>query len=748
MAECLTPVLHGLDWDIFNTLPSMVPVQKSIANMPDAIRATARVNARDYSKVASAVCWIEEKLHMLCVLLSYFSWWTVAFWLGAWVASDTWMGRAVPGVRTFIVITYGLSFCLLLVTHWLGVQTKIPRAEPGWPALSDASSTNEFRQLGISLVVFGSLVMVACFVGAHGAVTAKEHLPAALGTLGLGAAALWLYWKPLKYWYSVPGAGEVAASAAVRDAVFQRSLQPRSNSASEGPQEDYATPISPSKPRLTFHDIFGMAAVKEKLLTPASVALAERVPGSEDPRNGILLHGEPGNGKTAFAEALAGELGVPFLQMTYGDVSSKWVGEMPRVIANCFALAKRSAPCVFFVDELDSFLTSRDSGSNNSEDQKITNTLLTEIVNLRRHRVVLVGATNYLAKLDAAAIREGRFDYKVEVTPPDEVARIGLLQHAAQKYGGALDFAASDVVAIAQRWNGFSVARLQAVAKAVPGYAQLHGVTHVRFDDWVGALREVQGRNAKTLQHAKDLGDLVLDAETRERLEMIASRLKDSYRIETRGGTLPNGVLFYGPSGTGKTEAARSLAKACGWAFLSVAGPDLVADRAKLAAVFEEARDARPAIIFIDEADDLLRSRQFSSTPDLTNKLLTLMEGAEERVKDVVVIAATNNPSDVDAALLRAGRFTEKVSFQPPEDDQVPRYVANWLKQKRVGLEVGLDAFDIATMCGGQTIASIQGALQYALNRAIHRHQGDGEVVLTRQDCQAALSVVIGETGD
>jgi transitional endoplasmic reticulum ATPase len=85
-------------------------------------------------------------------------------------------------------------------------------------------------------------------------------------------------------------------------------------------------------------------------------------------------------------------------------------------------------------------------------------------------------------------------------------------------------------------------------------------------------------------------------------------------------------------------------AKEVEWAFLSVAGPDLVADRSKLDKLYAEAKDTRTTLIFIDEADDVLRSRQVSSTSDLTIKLLTIMDGAEDRVVDMVWIAATNNP--------------------------------------------------------------------------------------------------------
>lgn len=717
--------------------------KKPLSEMPDSVRDSAWTNQK-WSTWACSVCWMEDKLCMTFVYLTMLSWWTVGYWALVWLVPFEPLARGVPTVRMFIAVTYAATFVLMLLTHWIGIKVVVPRADRSYPVLRDALVTFVFKRLSLSMVACAAAMFALVASGQTEVTASLEHLLFAAAILIVGGISGWFYYHPPTYGYVVPSEGEVAADAASRAAAFQRQMQPVHPSEGKA-AEDYVTPIQVRKAKISFQALDGMAAVKEKLLEPAKKIVAERPAGVEDPGNGVLLHGLPGNGKTAFAEALAGELNVPFLPMTYGDVSSKWVGEMPRLIANCFALAKRSAPCVFFIDEIDSFVVSREQGSNNSEDQKVTNTLLTEMVELRKHRVVLVGATNFLAKLDGAAIREGRFDYKVEITPPDELARIGLLRKGLTKYSPTLAFEEPDLVAVAKRWNGFSVSRIQAVVKAVPRLVTDKGINHFTYSHWMLALREVQGRAGRVPPNSKSLSELVLDAQTREALEMVAARLKDVSRIESMGGTLPSGVLFQGPPGTGKTAAARALAKECGWAFLSVAGPDLVADRDKLGKIYAEAADLRPAIVFVDEADDLLRSRQFSATPDLTNRLLVLMDGVEERVKDVIFIAATNHPEDIDPALLRAGRFTEKVSFAAPGSEAIPRYVGDWLKNKKVTLEPSIDVFDVAAIVDGRTIADIDGALQYALNRAIHRHEEGSPLVLAGDDLRAAVIVVLAE---
>lgn len=517
--------------------------------------------------------------------------------------------------------------------------------------------------------------------------------------------------------------------------------------------DDYEVPFEPRRARKTFADIHGMQLLKEKLLAPARLVIAPRGQQEaggrhlEAPRNGILLHGEPGNGKTVFAEALAGELGVPFLEVTYGPLASKWVGQEPATLARTFALARKCAPCVMFIDEIDSFIKSRDGGSSNPEYARTTNVVLTEIVKLREARVVIVGATNYLDQLDAAAVREGRFDFKIEVPPPDEVARIGLLTLGVHKYARNLDVTREQIVSVAKRWNGFSVARLNAVCRALPDVAEKHGYTWLGHAAFMAALREVQGRRGRLPTNTKTLSQMVFDSDTRSALDMIATRLKNVEKIERKGGALPGGILFYGPPGTGKTASARAIAIESGWAFLSVAGPDLLADRNKLTALHREAKDLRPTIIFVDEADEILRNRQYSNHPDMVNKLLSIMDGAEDKVKDLIWIAATNHPENVDAALLRAGRFTEKIRFTAPTKERILAHVEGWLRDRRVVLEHGYPIQALLESLAGQTIANVEGVLQYALNHSIQRNVQSARTVIRQADVNQAIRVVMPLNG-
>jgi transitional endoplasmic reticulum ATPase len=483
------------------------------------------------------------------------------------------------------------------------------------------------------------------------------------------------------------------------------------------------SPARVSRPRLRFEGIYGNEAIKERLGEAAQKIVAARR-GNRVPRNGIILFGQPGNGKTIFAEALAGELKLPLVTVTYADVASMWVGAKSEALRGAFGRAIAAQPSVLFIDEIDSFIADRTEVARGvKEDHDLTNAMLTMLVDIRRHKVIVLAATNYMDRLDAAAVREGRFDFKVEITPPDEAARIGLLRKglADNLPGASIDGGVLERVA--RRWIGFSVKRILSVAEELPAYLRAVGRSEPEFGDFMGALRQLQGQRGVTPENVKPLSDLVLSSRTRGSLDLIAGRMADPEYTERHGGTLPTRVLFMGPPGTGKTAACKALANEIAWAFLPTTGADLARDTKGLEALYAKAKDLRPTLIFIDEADELLRDRAFSGGTEATNKLLTLMDGVGDRVRDVVWIAATNHPDQIDPALLRGGRFAEKVVFDMPSASDLVTYVSAWCTQKRIALEPGLTAVQVARHLGESSIANAEAILQAAVNRAIARRE-------------------------
>ena len=669
-----------------------------------------------------------------------------------------------------LFVTAAIAFVMLTALLW---RTEVPRFS--YPLLRegqvgglDSHTLSGFLAYAIGLTILSHVVrliylVVALILKQRFGFTVDEgdeqHIYAnALSLiLGLGVVAFWF-----AIWGRKQGLIDLALPATYVAVVgltwldfhfdwyygipvLRRLARNRVHTQTGGRDRDDGEQIARiERALISFKDIYGNTELKSRLLHTGQ-AIVGRRENSVAPRNGILLSGEPGNGKTVFAEALAGELKLPLLKLTHADVASQWVGERTTRIKRAFDQAIRRQPCALFIDEIDSFIPERSSGhSSVKEDTDVVNALLTLLVDIRKHKVLVIAATNHMDRLDSAAVREGRFDFKVEVTPPDMEARIGLLTKgfADNLKGYSADEATINNVAA--RWNGFSVKRILAVTEELPSY--LHGRDsgrQVTFDDFMAALRRVQGRRGSTPESAIPLDQLILSAKSRESLDMLANRLRDPLRIERLGGSLPTGVLFYGPPGTGKTTVCKSLAKEVGWAFLPTSGAELSRNPNGLQKIYDKAKELRPAILFIDEADDLLRNREYSNCTEATNKLLTIMDGAGDRVRDVLIVAATNNPDQIDGALLRGGRFTEKVEFELPQEDQIASHVANWIVKRNLRLGKGLTADRIASDLGQQSIANVEAVLQHAANRAISRATSD-EIMLSQADIEAGMSTVLG----
>jgi hypothetical protein len=199
---------------------------KHLSEMPEAVRASAWVNLRHQSRLAASICWFEGKLDYVVGLLARCAWWVVFYWLlFARLPIDA-VADGIPKVRNFIVITFALTLTLAVITHWIGIQLSVPRADKNYPVLGDAGVTTEFKWLALPMLAFSALLFVSCFLHTHGAVQGTEHLPAAVITSAMGIASLWLYWKPLKYGYRVPTDWEVETDYVRRHAEYQSDLLP------------------------------------------------------------------------------------------------------------------------------------------------------------------------------------------------------------------------------------------------------------------------------------------------------------------------------------------------------------------------------------------------------------------------------------------------------------------------------------------------------------------------------------------
>jgi len=183
--------------------------------------------------------------------------------------------------------------------------------------------------------------------------------------------------------------------------------------------------------------------------------------GAKTPK-GVLLVGPPGTGKTLIAKAIAGEAGVPFLSLSGSDFKELYVGMGAKRVRELFALARKSAPCVVFIDEIDSVGAKRDRRGSNSEDDQTINALLKEMDGFTgRTGVFIIAATNRVDQLDSALLRSGRFDRQITVNPPrDWHVREDMLRHYLKDIKLADDV---NIEGLAKQISGFTGADIAMV---------------------------------------------------------------------------------------------------------------------------------------------------------------------------------------------------------------------------------------------------------------------------------------------
>jgi cell division protease FtsH len=213
--------------------------------------------------------------------------------------------------------------------------------------------------------------------------------------------------------------------------------------------------------------------------------------GAKIPK-GVLLVGPPGTGKTLLAKAIAGEAGVPFFSISGSEFIELFVGVGASRVRDLFEQAKKQAPCIVFIDELDALGKSRNQGGmfgGNDEREQTLNQLLTEMDGFEANTgVILLAATNRPEVLDPALRRPGRFDRQVVVDRPDKIGREAILKVHAQNVKLADDV---DLSVIAVRTPGFVGADLANLVNEAALMAARNGRQSVTMPDFAEAIERV-----------------------------------------------------------------------------------------------------------------------------------------------------------------------------------------------------------------------------------------------------------------
>lgn len=470
-----------------------------------------------------------------------------------------------------------------------------------------------------------------------------------------------------------------------------------------------------------------------------------------NPTKGILLYGPPGTGKTLLAKAIANETGCFFLCINGPEIMSGMAGESESNLRKAFAEAEEHAPSIIFIDEIDSIAPKREKTQGEVE-RRVVSQLMTLMDGMKSSaRVMVIGATNRPNSIDPALRRFGRFDKEIDISAPDEVGRLEVLQIHTKSMKLSENVNLEKVARETQGFVGADLAALctEAALQCIREnmdridvedetidvqILNSMNVTDQHFNTALGtsnpsALRETIVEMPKVSW--EDIGGL--DKVKRELQETVQYPVEHPQMFEKYGLSPSRGVLLYGPPGCGKTLLAKAIANECKANFISIKGPELLTmyfgeSEANVRDVFDKARHSAPCVLFFDELDSIAIHRGSrvgdagGATDRILNQLLTEMDGLSAK-KTIFVIGATNRPDVIDPALLRPGRLDQLIYIPLPDESSRLQIFKARLRKSPVSKDVDLAALAKLTVgFSGADITEIcQRACKFAIKEEIEK---------------------------
>ena len=445
------------------------------------------------------------------------------------------------------------------------------------------------------------------------------------------------------------------------------------------------------KNRVTFDDVAGVDEEKEELeeiveflKNPKKFTdMGARIP------KGVLLVGQPGTGKTLLAKAVAGEAGVPFYTISGSDFVEMFVGVGASRVRDLFEQAKKNAPCIIFIDEIDAVGRQRGAGLGGGHDEReqTLNQLLVEMDGFSDNEgVIILAATNRPDVLDKALLRAGRFDRQIVVSSPDVKAREQILEVHARKKKLSEDV---DLKVIAKNTSGFAGADLENVLNEAALLAARRNYKEIGMKEIEDAMVKVtMGPEKKTRVRSEKENRLVAYHEAGHAVVSRYLPTQDPvHQISIIPRGMAGGYTMYRPSEDksfmSKTEMEENLVSLLG----GRVAEELILNDISTGASNDIERasqiarnmvtkygmsDRVGAIMFGGGQGEIFLGRDFAQTKDYSEETAGIIDEEVKKIIDYAYNRARNILSEhADKLHAVAGVLMEKEKIEGEEFDRI-----------------------------------------------------------------------------
>ncbi|MGB3492240.1 MAG: AAA family ATPase [Elainellaceae cyanobacterium] len=543
------------------------------------------------------------------------------------------------------------------------------------------------------------------------------------------------------------------------------------DSASDDPNVIITPPPEDEGERPSLSDVGGLSEVLNELKELVEIPLKRPDLLAKlglEPTRGVLLVGPPGTGKTLTARALAEALDVSYIAIVGPEVMGKYYGEAEGRLRGIFEKATKAAPCLVFIDEIDSLAPDRSKVEGEVEKRLVAQLLSLMDGFAASKGVIVVAATNRPDHLDPALRRPGRFDREVHFRVPDRDGRLEILNILTRKMPledsvelGAiadlcLGLVGADLKALCQKAAYVALRRqVKSLDEPIP-----NSLT-ISQNDFLQAIREVKPSALRSVEVESpnvtwdDIGGL--DSVKQTLQESVEGALLYPELYQQTKAQAPRGILLWGPPGTGKTLLAKAIAAQARANFISVSGPELLtkwvgdAEQA-VRELFAKARQVSPCVVFIDEIDSLAPARgKYSGDSGVSDRvvgqLLTELDGLKGCV-DVLLVGATNRPDALDPALLRAGRLDLQIKIDLPDLESRLAILQVHNQERPLADEIDLSTW--ATQTDGWNGADLTLLSNQAALEAVRRYRSQpltdpSQIRITTNDFAIAHTMLLNQ---